>query len=128
MIDLDQHNIIFFARDYVTFLKVASAADLRKSKITRAAVLIAIGAFLPTLVICIVPGLVACLLAHMHYLSRRMLSVEESQELQDILPLLPNRFSYKELSKATKSRSRLMGAGCVPLCMQVFYRMEEASK
>lgn len=36
---------------------------------------------------------------------------KEEEELRDILPILPSRFSYKQLKEATKSFSKLLGAG-----------------
>ncbi|MCO5561046.1 hypothetical protein L7F22_014667 [Adiantum nelumboides] len=42
---------------------------------------------------------------------RRMLQAKEEEELRDILPLLPTRFAYRELSEATKGFSKLLGAG-----------------
>ncbi|MCO5607332.1 hypothetical protein L7F22_061527 [Adiantum nelumboides] len=108
--------------NYITFLKVFTNAtiiyqagtgdyqpDSDKSKTSVMPVLLA---SLSSLVACLVLGAGTFWIIrrrkHLAFVKLRNL---EEKELQEVLPLLPRRFSHQELHKATQGFSKLLGAG-----------------
>lgn len=100
--------------DYVTYLKV-TAADQTSSPIglgKSSVIAIAVASFVAA---CVGLGLVMLLL-HARAAKRRLLSKQARQaameeELREVLPLLPTRFSYRDLHEATNGFTKLLGEG-----------------
>ncbi|KAI5079085.1 hypothetical protein GOP47_0006756 [Adiantum capillus-veneris] len=92
--------------DFVTHLKVASPV----STSTRFPLITLTGIIPFCIVMCFLLGL-----GLYHFRKRRSRlrqQAKEEEELRvDILPLLPTRFSFKELQEATKRFSKLLGSG-----------------
>ncbi|MCO5595595.1 hypothetical protein L7F22_049640 [Adiantum nelumboides] len=97
------------AEDYVTYFKIAAFSSDKSSNDVPFSLMTLIGIIPSSLLACLFLGLGA---SHLRKRRRRFLQqAREDEELRDILPLLPARFSYKELRIATKGFCELLGAG-----------------
>ncbi|MCO5570491.1 hypothetical protein L7F22_024213 [Adiantum nelumboides] len=104
------------ADDYVTYLKVASLPSA--SGPSQGSLKFSSHPFSMMVLVGIIPsGVLLCFLLGLGggYLRNRRRRLQqqakEEEELREILPLLPARFSYKELREATAGFSKLLGAG-----------------
>ncbi|MCO5574249.1 hypothetical protein L7F22_028031 [Adiantum nelumboides] len=98
-----------YADDYVTCLKVAASSSGKSSNDVPFPIMTLIGIKPSSLLACLFLGLGA---NHLRKRRRaRLQQAREDEELRDIFPLLPARFSYKELRVATKGFCKLLGAG-----------------
>ncbi|MCO5582093.1 hypothetical protein L7F22_035983 [Adiantum nelumboides] len=123
-------RVQILADNYNTFLKIAksthiSSNDKRSSSKSTKYIIVAItsavllAAFLGI-------GMAACVL-HKMARKRRRLSVKakqtakEQDEMKDILPLLPTRFSYEELRRATNGFTNHLHEECTEPILHFFF-------
>ncbi|MCO5574348.1 hypothetical protein L7F22_028131 [Adiantum nelumboides] len=92
---------------YSTYLKLNST-DTSSSLKLRSILVPTIASFVAALLILVVCS--CCFVKYRRRQKQRHKQIED-EELRDILPLLPTRFSYKELQDATNSFGKLLGAG-----------------
>lgn len=106
-------NLKVVAKNYVTYLKVTSDANIavkttdKRGKAATIAMILSAGVAF-TVIMFVAYIIIARKAASDRVRKQAKL---EQEELRDILPLLPSKFSYQDLHKATSGFSKLLGAG-----------------
>ncbi|KAI5056093.1 hypothetical protein GOP47_0029614 [Adiantum capillus-veneris] len=108
-------KIFINTSNHITYLKVDEVVDLFASLGNVRENLIIFATTLAVLLLIVLPFCCCCccycIRARRRWRRKQRNRQIEEEELRDILPLLPSRFSYKELQEATNGFNKLLGAG-----------------